>query len=102
MSTRLLLGVALAGAMTLAATTAHAVDLRNDDGAEHEIVLSTWKADQGLDTLDTSMKLSPGEVRQGVCAQCIVSLGADEEAESVAAETGQVVVILKGGLLSVE
>lgn len=97
-----LLGTALAGAMMLAATTAFAVDVRNDDETEHEIVVSVWKGSQGLDTEDTAVKLAPGEVRTGVCESCLIALGSDEEAESVGAGGSQVVTIQKGGVISVQ
>lgn len=97
-----LLGVASAGAMTLAAATAYAVDVRNDDAQEHELLLSVWKDDVGLETVDTLIKLAPGEARLGVCERCIVSLGTNEEAESVGAADTEVVTIQKGGLLVIE
>lgn len=101
MSTRLL-GVALAAATMLAATTALAVDVRNDDGKEHEVVVSVWKSDQSLETIDTNIKLAPGEVRTGVCESCLVLLGKAGDAPTVEVSGSQVVTIQKGGTLDVQ
>lgn len=99
MSTRLL-GFALAGAVVLAASSAHAVDVRNDDNETYEILVSVFKGDTGMETNDTLFSLAPGQTLSGVCATCIVSLGQDEDAESVAAEQAQLVTV-KDGKLSV-
>lgn len=97
-----LLGLVLAGTMVLASASAQAVDIRNDDDAAHEIVLSVWKDQTGVDTTETVIQLAPGEIKSGVCDQCIVSLGKDEDAESVAADSVQLVTIIKGGKLAIE
>ncbi len=97
-----MLGLAVAVAMAFVATSAHAVDVRNNDDENHDVVLSVWKDQTGLETTDTLITLAPGEVRTGVCTMCIVSLGKDEDAESVAAENTQVVTIFKGGKLSLD
>lgn len=101
MSTRLL-GIALAGAMTLAATTALAVDVRNDDEKEHDIVVSVWTSSQGVETVDTEIKLAPGEVRAGVCESCLILLGKGGDAPTVDVTGSQVVTIQKGGALDVQ
>jgi hypothetical protein len=95
------LGLALAGAFLLASTAAHAVDVRNEDEKPQEVLLSVWKDANGTDTIDTLITLAPGESATGVCEACIVSLGKGEEAESVAAEQTDVVVIEKSGLLRI-
>lgn len=95
------LGLALAGAFLLASTAVHAVDVRNEDEKPQEVLLSVWKDANGTDTIDTLITLAPGESATGVCEACIVSLGKGEEAESVAAEQTDVVVIEKSGLLRI-
>ena len=95
-----LLGFALAGAVALASSSAFAVDVRNDDNEPYEILVSVWKGDTGMETNDTLFNLAPGQSLSGVCETCIVSLGQDEDAESVAAEQAQLVVV-KDGKLSV-
>ena len=97
-----MLGLAVAAAMAFAATSAHAVDIRNNDDEIQDIVLSVWKDQAGLETTDTLITLAPGEVRTNVCTMCIVSLGKDEDAESVAAENMQIVTVIKGGKLSID
>lgn len=92
-----LLGFALAGAFVLATSSAYAVDVRNDDDKDHEILISVWKDQASTETVDTVIKLTPGQSVSGVCTSCIVSLGKDDEADSVAAEDTQVVVVAKGG-----
>ena len=96
-----MLGLAVAAAMAFVTTSAHAVDIRNNDDEVQDIVLSVWKDQSGLETIDTLITLAPGEVRTNVCAMCIVSLGKDEDAESVAAENVQVVTVVKGGKLAI-
>ncbi len=95
------LGLALAGAFLLASTAAHAVDVRNEEEKPQEVLLSVWKDANGTDTIDTLITLAPGESATGVCEACIVSLGKGEEAESVAAEQTDVVVVEKSGLLRI-
>lgn len=92
-----MLGFALAGAFVLASSAAHAVDVRNDDSKDHEILVSVWKDATSVETVDTLIKLAPGQTATGVCKACIVSLGKSDEADSIAAEDAQVVVIAKGG-----
>jgi hypothetical protein len=102
MSTRLL-GVALAGAMALVATTALAVDVRNDDEVEHQLMFGKWKDGSSFEPMQVTIKLAPGEIAQGVCESCMIQLGEGEEnAEFVYADPGQVVTIGKGGALSVQ
>lgn len=96
------LGLAVATAMAFVATTAQAVDIRNNDDEIQDIVVSVWKDQSGLETTDTLITLAPGEARTNVCAMCIVSLGKDEDAESVAAENLQVVTVIKGGKLAID
>ncbi len=92
-----LLGFALAGAFVLATSSAYAVDVRNDDDKDHEILISVWKDQSSTDTVDTVITLAPGQSVSGVCTACIVSLGKNDEADSVAAEDTQVVVVARGG-----
>ena len=94
-----LLGLALAGAIALSATSAHAVDVRNEDDKAYEILISVWKDQTGTETDDTLIKLEPGQSVNGVCDSCIVSLGKGDEADSVAAEQAQLVVV-KGGKIA--
>ena len=101
MSTRLL-GLMLVAAIPLATTAAFAVDVRNDDAEPHEMVVSVFKNVDSLETSDSVFDLAPGETRSGACASCIVSLGTDEETESVSASDNQIVTVLKGGLLAVD
>lgn len=92
-----MLGYALAGVIALAASSAHAVDVRNDDDTEHTILVSVWKDANSTDTTDTLFTLAPGQTLSDVCTACIVALGKDDEADSVAAEGPQLVVVAKGG-----
>lgn len=101
MSTRLL-GVALVGAMALAATAVHAVDVRNEDEVEHQLMFGKWKGGASFEPVQVTVKLAPGETAQGVCESCMIQLGEGEEsAEFVYADPGQVVTIGKGGTLAV-
>ncbi len=96
------LSLALAGAVLLVSTAAHAVDVRNEDDKEQEILLSVWKDGTGTDTVDTLITLQPGESKTGVCDLCIISLGKGDEAESVSAEKTDVVTIEKPGRLRLD
>lgn len=96
-----MLGFALAGAFVLASSAAHAVDIRNDDDKDHEILVSVWKDASSVETIDTLIKLTPGQSATAVCEACIVSLGKGDEADSVAAEGVQVVVV-KGGKIGLQ
>lgn len=91
-----MLGFALAGAVALASSAAHAVDVRNDDTKDHDILVSVWKDATSIETIDTLIKLPPGQSASGVCSACIVSLGKGDEADSIAAEGEQVVVVKAG------
>ena len=96
------LSLALAGAFLLVSTAAHAVDVRNEDDKPQEILLSVWKDATSTDTVDTLITLQPGESKTGVCELCIVSLGKGDEAESVSAESKDVVTIEKPGRLRLD
>ena len=93
------LSLTLAGAFLLVSTAAHAVDVRNEGDKPAEVLLSVWKDNSSTDTIDTLITIAPGESVTGVCEACIVSLGKGDEAESVAAENMDVVVIEKSGLI---
>ena len=70
-----LLGLALAGAIALASTSAFAVDVRNDDDQSREVIVSIWKDGNPNITIDNIIELAPGEIARDVCTGCFLAVG---------------------------
>ena len=93
-----LLGLALAGAIALASTSAFAVDVRNDDDQSREVIVSIWKDGNPNITIDNIIELAPGEIARDVCTGCFLAVGGEEEADIVKAKNDQLVAIMKGAI----